>query len=94
MKRFDDEQVVCPFDEKHKMPKQRLQWHLVKCRAKLEREQQGLPTYHCKYHYQHIYFDEEKLATHEETCDFQPVEKQESRDADDASKSWESIGKT
>ena len=70
MRRFDDEQVVCPFDEKHKMPKARLQWHFVKCRAKLEREQQGLPTYHCRHHYMHIFFEAEPLAIHEATCEF------------------------
>ena len=70
MRRFDDEQVVCPFDEKHKMPKARLQWHFVKCKAKLEREQQGLPTYHCRHHYMHIFFDAEPLAIHEATCEF------------------------
>ena len=72
MRRFDDEQVICPFDKQHKMPSARLQWHLVKCRSKLEREQQGLPTYHCKFHYMHIFFDKEELHTHEADCAFIP----------------------
>ena len=71
MKRFDDEQVLCPYDEKHKMPKQRLQWHLVKCKSKQAHEQKGLPSYHCKYHYQHIYFDKVELEKHETSCYFQ-----------------------
>ena len=74
MKRFNDEQVVCPFDDKHKMPKQRLQWHIVKCKAKIERDRQGLPTYHCRHNYHHIYFAKEELEAHEADCDFKPIE--------------------
>ena len=70
MKRFDDEQVVCPFDPKHKMPKQRLQWHFVKCKAKLEREQQGLPIYNCKHFWLHVFFDKADLDRHQDECDY------------------------
>ena len=70
MKRFDDVQVTCPFDPKHKMPKQRLQWHFVKCKAKKEREAQGLPIFNCKHYWLHVFFDKEELQSHENDCDY------------------------
>ena len=50
------------------MPQTRLQWHLVKCKAKLERQKLNLPDYHCKYNYLHIFFSETELKEHQDTC--------------------------
>ena len=66
MKRFDDEKVECPFYDHHKMPKQRLQWHVPKCEAKFRKECPHVEVFHCKYNYLHIYFEKDVLESHED----------------------------
>ena len=68
MKSFDDEMIVCPFNEAHRMPKPKLQWHVPKCKDKIARDQQGLPTYHCKHNWYHIFFTDEEHLMHEADC--------------------------
>ena len=60
--------VECPYDKNHKMSQTRLQWHLVKCKAKISRQQLNLPEYHCKFNYLHIFFTEEEIQKHETKC--------------------------
>jgi len=77
MRRHSDPIVECPYDKSHSMPLPRLQWHLVKCNAKKIRDEMNLPTYHCKYNYLHIHFDEAKFAEHEEACRIEVERKKE-----------------
>ena len=73
MRRHDDEIVECPFDKSHKMPYPRLQWHLAnKCKAKIAREQMGLPILRCQYNFLHVFFEEGPLAEHEANCTSKP----------------------
>ena len=81
MRKYTDEIVECPFDKSHKMPQPRLQWHLVKCQAKRDREELNLPTYHCRNNYLHVYFDKDALALHEESCNKICDDKRASRTA-------------
>ena len=69
MKRFDDEKVTCPYDKAHTMPKQKLQWHLVKCKAKKDRQARGEPDFHCKHNWSHIFLDKLALEVHESSCE-------------------------
>ena len=69
MKSFDDPQVCCPYDKNHKMPYPRLQWHLVKCKSKLERQKLGLDEFHCKFNYMHIFFSKDELNEHQANCE-------------------------
>ena len=68
MKSYTDNIICCPFDKLHKMPSQRLQWHIVKCPTKVYREKNGLPIYHCKFYYLHIYLEKHELDMHEKFC--------------------------
>lgn len=65
MRRFEDPYVSCPFEKSHNMPKQRLQWHLVKCPARLARVASGLPIYYCKFHAMHVFFNQAEVEYHE-----------------------------
>lgn len=69
MRRFDDPYIACPFDEKHRMPKPRLIWHLKRCSAMRMRKQLGLPIFHCKWNYLHIYLEMDSLKEHEQDCE-------------------------
>jgi len=69
MRNHDDPMVTCPYDKSHKMPAPRLQWHLVKCKARIERNNLGLPEYHCKYNFMHLFFTKEELEEHEAQCE-------------------------
>jgi hypothetical protein len=69
MRKYTDPIVECPFDPAHKMPQPRLQWHLVKCSAKIKREQAGLPIFNCKNNFSHIFLEADKLNEHEIECD-------------------------
>ena len=76
MRRHDDEIVECPFDKSHKMPYPRLQWHLAnKCKAKIAREQMGLPILRCQFNFLHVFFEDSELASHEATCTSKPKAK-------------------
>jgi hypothetical protein len=79
MRSKNDKFVVCPFDKAHTMPAPRLQWHLAKCKSKLARDQQGFPTFHCRFNYMHIYFDKDECQKHESECSIQLNEERESR---------------
>ena len=58
-------EVTCPYDNAHKMPKQRLMWHIAKgCKAKREN---GHLFSICKFNSMHI-FPTEKLQEHESEC--------------------------
>jgi hypothetical protein len=52
------------------MPSLRLQWHLARCPAKKNREREGLPTFHCKHNYLHIFFEQTTLFEHEANCEY------------------------
>ena len=69
MRNFNDPTVECPYNKGHKMPAPRLQWHLVKCKSKQERQQAGLLDYHCKYNFMHIFFTQEELDSHLVECE-------------------------
>ena len=71
--------VSCPYDKAHKMSAPRLQWHLVKCKAKAERMALGLPEYHCKFNYMHLFFTQEELDTHQDQCEKDQEEKERLR---------------
>lgn len=68
MRRFDDNQVSCPYYKEHVMPSLRLQWHLPKCEKRFRAEFPNIPILHCKYDYLHIYLTQEDLVNHEPTC--------------------------
>ncbi len=80
MRRFDDPSVICPFDKNHKMPSARLPWHIVRCNAHKSRQEQGLPIYHCRHNYSHIYLEKEELVAHESECSFGKKEVKEVAD--------------
>ncbi len=75
MKSYTDKVVSCPYDKLHKMPSQRLSWHLPKCPTRIARAKLNLPTYHCKHYYAHIYLDKMELDMHEKFCESNPARK-------------------
>ena len=77
MRSAGDAMVYCPYDERHKMPKPRLQWHLATCKTKKEHEASGNPTYRCKYNFFHIYFDGKDCSDHEAHCQSAPAPESE-----------------
>ena len=79
MRSYKDPMVECPYDKNHKMPGPRLQWHLVKCKARAERQKLGLPEFHCRHNYMHVYFTEGELADHEAECQRAAERKQAER---------------
>ena len=68
-KGITDEMVTCPYNKGHRMPSMKLKWHLVKCKAKKERDELGLAEYHCKMNWMHIFFTKEELLEHEAECE-------------------------
>ena len=38
-------------------------------RAKKEREALGLPEFHCKFNYMHVYFSKDEIVEHEKQCE-------------------------
>merc|ERR1712139_348418 len=60
--------ITCPYHTGHRMPSKRLPWHLVKCKSKMDRERAGLPSFHCRNNYLHIFLKEEDLLNHEQVC--------------------------
>ena len=67
MRKFTDPWVYCPFDATHRLPKPRLVWHLDKCPARQVLKDKGVPVFHCKNNYLHIFMEQEKLNQHEES---------------------------
>lgn len=77
MRRHDDPIVICPYNSSHKMPSARLQWHYAKCKDKALRQQQGLPTFNCKFNYSHVFLEQSLLDHHQEVCpDLQKLSRQ------------------
>ena len=64
MRKHTDVKIRCPFDPNHTMPSVRLSWHLLRCPAHQTRKQLGLPIFHCKYNYHHIFLSETEYAKH------------------------------
>ena len=91
MRRFDDPVVECPYDKAHKMPLPRLQWHLCRCKAKQERDAAQLPTYHCKFNFLHIFFDEQLFKEHEVECEKAQEEVTKKTEANRLSKTWDAL---
>lgn len=69
MRNHQDPFVTCPYDKAHKMPAKRLQWHFAKCKAKQERFDLGLPDFHCRHNWMHIFLSEDELKAHELDCE-------------------------
>ena len=79
MRGFSDPVVTCPYDKSHKMPAKRLQWHFAKCKAKQERAQLGLPDYHCRFNFYHLFFTKEELDEHEADCERESEDRKATR---------------
>ena len=78
MRKFTDPWVHCPFDATHRLPKPRLVWHLSKCPARQALKDKGVPVYHCKNNYLHVFMEEDKLKAHEALdCDSKREEEAE-----------------
>lgn len=59
------------------MPSHRLQWHLVKCKTRRDRQNAGLKEYHCKHNYMHILLTQDELQKHEEECNKEQEKKEQ-----------------
>ncbi|CDW83050.1 UNKNOWN [Stylonychia lemnae] len=72
MRRYDDPKIICPFDKSHIMPSIRFTWHMKKCKDQYLVKNPTSTVWHCKYHYLHIYFDENVLKQHYTECEHHP----------------------
>ena len=88
-KGIQDEYVTCPYNKGHNMPSMKLKWHLVKCKAKKERDELGLAEYHCKMNWMHIFFTKEELLDHEKQCE--KACEQRKQDKIEAQHEWNQI---
>eukprot|EP00347_Sterkiella_histriomuscorum_P013351 403365046 len=95
MRKYDAPQVICPFDKSHFMPLQRLQFHQPKCELQFIKNNPGAIVFHCKHHFQHVFFDVDSLKKHEtEECQSRPetirarAKKQEQEHIQDREHRW------
>ena len=62
--------VLCPFNDYHKVPKNRILYHLNRCSAKKYYDYQNIPYYTCKYYQGHIFFSQNELSKHYAECEY------------------------
>ena len=67
MNHHTDPYVVCPFDNSHRLPSLRIQFHIAKCEPRYKAASSSNKVFRCKFNNMHIFTDEESWKAHETT---------------------------